>query len=104
MKHKIIFILLFTLFACDQKTTNGKTLVVDVRNEGEWKQGHGRGKNIPLNELEKHKSELLKYDTIIFVCEEGSRAQNAVSYMNGQKERTTVFKNGVSWTSYRFAN
>jgi|GEM_PF-5695304 len=95
-----IFIFLI-LFACNQKTTNGKTLVVDVRSEIEWKQGHGRGINIPLSELEKHKHQLLNYDTVIFVCEKGGRSQNAISYMNEQKGRTTVFKNGVSWTNYQ---
>jgi rhodanese-related sulfurtransferase len=101
MKNLLVFVLLLTILACTQKTTNGKTLVVDVRSEIEWKQGHGRGINIPLTELEKRKQELLNYDTVIFVCEKGGRSQNAISYMNGQKGRTTIFKNGVSWTSYR---
>jgi len=95
-------ILLFGLIACNQKTTNGKTIVVDVRPEIIWKQGHAcTGKNIPLAALEKHKSELLKYDTVIFVCENGASAQQATSYMNAQKDRTTVFKNGISWTKFR---
>ena len=84
-----------------RKTTNGKTIVVDVRTEGIWKQGHGQGINIPLPKLEKHKAELLKYDTVIFVCETGASAQQATSYMNAQKEHETVFKNGVSWTNYQ---
>jgi rhodanese-related sulfurtransferase len=100
MKTIVLFITISILFACNQKTTNGKTLVVDVRSEIEWKQGHGRGINVPLAELEKYKLELLKYDTVIFVCEMGSRAQNATSYMNGQKEHTTVFKNGISWVNF----
>lgn len=102
MKAILSFIVLSILFACSEKTTNGKTLVVDVRPEGIWKQGHAsEGVNIPLSELEKHKSELLKYDTVIFVCETGASAQQATSYMNGQKEHQTVFKNGISWTNYQ---
>ncbi|WP_430403010.1 rhodanese-like domain-containing protein [Fluviicola sp.] len=101
MKNLFVLILLSMTLACNQKTTNGKTLVVDVRSELEWKQGHGRGVNIPLTELEKHKQELLNYDTIIFVCEKGGRSQNAISYMNAQNEHQTVFKNGVSWTNYQ---
>lgn len=100
MKHYLFLLLLSALFACNQKTTNGKTLVVDVRPELIWKQGHGSGINIPLVKLEQHKAELLKYDTVIFVCETGSSAKQATSYMNAQKERTTVFKNGISWTNY----
>lgn len=95
-------LLVFILFACSGKNTNGKTIVVDVRQKGIWAQGHAcEGVNIPLPELEKHKSELLKYDTVIFVCETGASAQQATSYMNAQKDRTTVFKNGVSWTNYQ---
>lgn len=102
MKSVLFFLLFFNLFACNEKTTNGKTLVVDVRPEGIWKQGHAsEGVNIPLSELEKHKSELLKYDTVIFVCETGESAQQATSYMNAQKEHQTVFKNGISWTNYQ---
>lgn len=102
MKSVLFFLLFFSLFACSEKNTNGKTLVVDVRPEGIWKQGHAfKGVNIPLSELEKHKSELLKYDTVIFVCETGESAQQATSYMNAQKEHQTVFKNGISWTNYQ---
>lgn len=102
MKKITPFIALSLLFACSGKATNGKTIVVDVRPEGIWKQGHACvGKNIPLAELEKHKTELLEYDTVIFVCETGASAQQATSYMNTQKDRKTVFKNGVSWTNYQ---
>jgi rhodanese-related sulfurtransferase len=102
MKALLLFLVFLPLFACNQKTTNGKTLLVDVRLEGIWKQGHAsEGVNIPLSDLEKHKSELLKYDTVIFVCETGESAQQATSYMNGQKEHQTVFKNGISWTNYQ---
>ncbi len=102
MKTVVAFIVLFGLFSCTGKTTNGKTLVVDVRTEGIWKQGHAcTGKNIPLAELEKHKAELLQYDTVIFVCETGASAQQATSYMNAQKNHKTVFKNGISWVNFQ---
>lgn len=102
MKNLLILILLSTVFACTQKTTNGKTLLVDVRPEIIWKQGHApEGVNIPLSELEKHKSELLKYDTVIFVCETGESAKQATSYMNAQKKHATFFKNGGSWTDHQ---
>jgi rhodanese-related sulfurtransferase len=94
-------LLLFVLFSCSGKSTNGRTILVDVRTKGIWDQGHGKGINIPLPELEKHKAELLKYDTVIFVCESGKSAQQATSYMNSQKNHQTVFKNGVSWTNYQ---
>lgn len=96
------FVLLLSLFSCAGKTTNGKTIVVDVRPEGIWKQGHGKSINIPLPELEKHRSELLQYDTVIFVCETGESAQNATSWMNvnAPKDHETIFTNGSSWTNY----
>jgi rhodanese-related sulfurtransferase len=101
MKTIAGFILFLSLFACSGKNTNGKTIVVDVRQELTWKQGHGKGINIPLSELEKHKTELLKYDTVIFVCNTGASAQQATSYMNAQKGRETVFRNGISWRKYQ---
>lgn len=101
MKTVLYFLILTTLFACDPKNTNGKTIVVDVRPEIIWRQGHGKGIHIPLPELEKHKTELLQYDTVIFVCETGRSAQQATSYMSTQKDRKTIFKNGISWTRYK---
>lgn len=105
MHMKLIpgLILVLFLFSCNQKTTNGKTLIVDVRPEGIWKQGHGKGINVPLPELEKHRSELLQYDTVIFVCETGESAQNAASWMNinAPKDHKTIFKNGISWTKFQ---
>lgn len=101
----ILFLLLIALStSCNQKTTNGKTIVVDVRPEGIWKQGHGKGINIPLPELGKHKTALLEYDTVIFVCETGASAQNATSFMhaNSPEDHETVFKNGISWTNYQW--
>lgn len=101
MKKILCLFLSIALVACNQKSTNGKTIVVDVRQKGLWAQGHAStGINIPLSELEKHKTELLQYDTVIFVCETGASAQQATSYMNAQKGHETVFKNGVSWTKY----
>ncbi|MGV3612368.1 MAG: rhodanese-like domain-containing protein [Fluviicola sp.] len=101
MKTIVFFFLLsITLLACNGKSTNGKTIVVDVRQELIWKQGHGKGINIPLPELEKHQAELLKYDTVIFVCETGASAVQATAYMNAQKGHETVFRNGISWTRY----
>ncbi|WP_343634140.1 rhodanese-like domain-containing protein [Fluviicola sp.] len=106
MKTIFLFSLITTAISCNQKATNGKTLVVDVRSKEIWKQGHAcNGVNIPLPELEKHKAEILNYDTVIFVCETGQSAQQATSYMNAQKENEkhieTVFKNGISWTNYQ---
>lgn len=110
MKIIFLFSLITTAISCNQKTTNGKTLVVDVRSKEIWKQGHAcTGVNIPLPELEKHKTELLSYDTVIFVCETGQSAQQATAYMNALKEKQnqiekqyeTVFKNGISWVKYQ---
>lgn len=103
MKKLLLFSLISLITAsCHQKTTNGKTLVVDVRQKSYWAQGHAcDGINIPLSELEKNKTKLLKYDTIIFVCETGESAQQATSYMNAQQDHATVFRNGISWVNYQ---
>ena len=41
--NSFLIILFCSLFSCNQKTTNGKTLVVDVRSKGEWMLCHCRG-------------------------------------------------------------
>lgn len=53
----------------------GGLLVVDVREQAEWSQGHIAGAvHIPLGTLMSRPRELLQQDGIIFVCSEGIRS------------------------------
>lgn len=53
----------------------GGVVVVDVREQVEWNQGHiSEAVHIPLGTLMSHPRELLQQDGIIFVCAEGIRS------------------------------
>lgn len=53
----------------------GGLLVVDVREQAEWSQGHiAEAVHIPLGTLMSRPRELLQQDGIIFVCSEGIRS------------------------------
>jgi len=50
-------------------------LILDVREPGEWEQGHIPGATlIPLGELEKRVSELPRDKEIVVVCRSGGRS------------------------------
>jgi rhodanese-related sulfurtransferase len=60
------------------------TLVVDVRQPEEYREGHIAGsKLIPLGELNKRLNELPKNKEIICVCASGSRSQSATKLLVG---------------------
>lgn len=66
--------------------TNG-AIVVDVRSEQEYNNGHANGSiNIPLHELSSNLSNL-KGKEVILVCRSGARASTAKSLLK---------KNGIS--------
>lgn len=53
----------------------GGMVVVDVREQAEWQQGHiPESVHIPLGTLMSRPRELLQQDGIIFVCAEGLRS------------------------------
>ena len=65
-------------------------LVIDVRQPGEFQQGHiASAKLIPLNELRKRMGELSKTREIVCVCASGSRSSSAAKML--LKEGYTVF-------------
>ena len=73
-------------------------LIVDVRTEEEYKEGHIEGSlNIPLDEIGKAISWLQKDVPTVVVCASGSRSAHAVMVLkaNGYEK---VY-NGGSWDS-----
>ena len=51
------------------------TLVVDVRSPEDYARGHYEGAvNIPYEQIERHLSELIRYETLIFYCDFGSHS------------------------------
>jgi phage shock protein E len=54
---------------------NGEVRVIDVREPGEYAEGHLPGvKLIPINTLLARPQNYLKEDNILFVCQMGSRS------------------------------
>ena len=56
-------------------------LVIDIRNQGEYAQGHiPNARHIPLGDLERRKGELDKMKThpIIVCCASGTRSNSAI--------------------------
>jgi rhodanese-related sulfurtransferase len=72
------------------------TLVVDVRQPEEYREGHIAGsKLIPLGELNKHMNELPKNKEIICVCASGSRSQSATKFLVGAGYNAFDMKGGM---------
>jgi rhodanese-related sulfurtransferase len=56
----------------------GSAVVVDVREEREWRSGHiPHARHIPLGQLLAHILELLAEPELIFVCRSGNRSASA---------------------------
>ena len=59
------------------------TLIVDVRDSVSYARGHYEGAvNIPYEQLERHISELVRYETIVFYCDFGSHSLMAAKRLS----------------------
>lgn len=72
-------------------------LVMDVRTPSEFKNGHVQGsRNIPLQEIQKRKNEILNWGKpVIVCCASGARSGQANSVLQGAGVECI---NGGSWT------
>ncbi len=63
----------------NQTNKTMKTLIVDVRTQGEWQMdGHADcSVNIPLDQLENNLDKVKGYEKVVLVCRSGARAGNA---------------------------
>jgi rhodanese-related sulfurtransferase len=74
--------------------------LVDVREVGEWKQGHVPGSvNIPLSQLSRRLPELDPNTTTLVICHSGSRSMAAVRTLTAQgfKEVYNVSGGASRW-------
>ena len=62
------------------------TAVVDVRDEWEFDEFNIGGLNIPLPDLRARKSELLPFDAVIVICQNGARSRVAAKDLLRQPE------------------
>ena len=71
-------------------------VVLDVRNPGEWAEGHVKGaKLISLNDIPQKVEEIKAWNkSVIVVCRSGGRAGSALSYL--QQAGIDVI-NGGAW-------
>ena len=63
---------------------NNGAIVLDVRTDAEWNEGHLKGaKHIVLNTLPYHLEEIkLLNKPIVAVCKSGGRSQSATDFLN----------------------
>ncbi len=88
------------------KNLQKNELIVDVRYDDEYAEGHIPGsKNISYEEVLQHVDELKKYSKVYLYCRTGSRVQRAcLDLMNaGLKNIVAVVGGGMpDWTSSGF--
>lgn len=73
-----------SILQATQLINQGKGVIVDVREPGEFAAGHLRdAKNIPLGELSNRMGELDKFKSksVIVVCQAGTRSARAVGQL-----------------------
>jgi rhodanese-related sulfurtransferase len=59
-------------------------VVVDVRTQGEWDEGHGPSLFLPLDQLVDRAGELPKDKVLLMVCRSGGRSAQATMWLRGQ--------------------
>ncbi len=66
-----------------QEYLNNGAIVLDVRTQGEWNEGHIEGsKHIVLNTIPDFLEEIKSYNkSIIAVCKSGGRSQSATDFL-----------------------
>jgi rhodanese-related sulfurtransferase len=77
-------------------------VILDVRTEGEFRDGHIEGAiNIPVNELEGRLGELEKGDELLVYCRTGNRSGTAVSILKENRySKIYHMDSGITaWTS-----
>lgn len=73
-------------------------LIIDVRTEGEYKNGHIKGSlNIPLDKIEDAMSWLIKDVPTVVCCESGSRSSVAKQIL--EANGYVKVYNGGSWNN-----
>lgn len=68
-----------------QALIDGKgAVVVDVRTQPEWDEGHGPSLLLPLDQLMDRVGELPKDKPLLMVCRSGGRSAQAAAWLRGQ--------------------
>ena len=82
---KNLYILITLLFSFNIMASFEEAIVIDVRTEGEWNQGHlSRAQRVNWEEIGSNISTLSpnKKDQIVLYCRSGNRAGKAMKILN----------------------
>lgn len=71
--------------------------LIDVRSPGEYASGHiPTAINIPMDQLESRKGDLLLDKPILLICQSGKRAEISASYLMGDGFQLHILKGGMN--------
>ena len=82
---KNLYILITLLLSFNITASFGEAIVIDVRTEAEWNQGHlSRAQRVNWEEIGSNISKLSpnKEDQIVLYCRSGNRAGRAMKILN----------------------
>lgn len=75
---------------------NPNSICIDVRTKSEFKSSNIEGvKNIPLDDLKKHISELRNYEKIYVHCHNGTRTEEACKKLSKEGIDSVIVKGGI---------
>ncbi|HVB22477.1 MAG TPA: rhodanese-like domain-containing protein [Ktedonobacteraceae bacterium] len=70
---------------------DAKPVLIDVREEWEYRGGHARGaKNIPLSQLSKRVQEIPEDREILCICQSGHRSMQAAQFLQQQGRNNVI--------------
>lgn len=80
------------------KPKKTEALLIDVREEWEYRRGHARGaRNIPLSQLHQRSVDVPRDRDILLICQSGHRSMQAAKFLHQQGwERVTNVTGGTS--------
>lgn len=75
----------------------GRAVLVDVREQHEWKAGHVRGAiHIPLGRLQANLSRIPKGQDVYVICASGMRSKSALKILKSAGIEAKDIKGGMS--------
>jgi queuine tRNA-ribosyltransferase len=84
----------------DGLTADPGAVLIDVREQHEWKSGHAHGaRHIPLGDLPAKLDELPREAPVYLICATGNRSRNAATFLtkNGFDRPINVRGGTVAW-------
>src|SRR5690349_16586795 len=77
-------------------TLDGSVILLDVREDDEWRRGHAPGaQHIPMSEVPAGLHEIDTDATLFVVCQAGGRSQRVAQYLAGNGYRPANVVGGM---------